>query len=123
MKILPLLILCAAGVGLGYIALRAPTADYVAPTLQEVQAHVPAPQALTCDIPPGFLVRTFKVDGMCCTGCTGKIYQRLKESPGVFEAAVSFDKGIAQVVVPEESDVTKLEDVMHFEKYVAKAQL
>jgi copper chaperone CopZ len=122
-KILPILLLGCAGSALGYVALRAPTPDYVAPTLQEVQAHVPAPQTLTCDIPPGFLVRTFKVDGMCCTGCTGKIYQRLKESPGVFEAAVSFDKGIAQVVVPADSDVTQLEDVMHFEKYVAKAHL
>lgn len=122
MKILPLLALGAAGVTLGYIALRAPTPEYVAPTLQEVQAHVPAPEALTGEIPPGFLVRTFKVEGMCCTGCTGKLYKRLKESPGVVEAAVSFDKGIAQVVVPKDIDVARLEEVMHFEKYVAKAQ-
>jgi hypothetical protein len=36
---------------------------------------------------------------------------------------VSFDKGIAEVVVPKDADVAKLEDAMHFEKYVAKAQL
>ena len=58
---------------------------------------------------------------MCCTNCTGKIYQRLKESPGVVEAAVSFDKGIAQVVVPKDADVTSFENVIHFEKYTAKA--
>jgi copper chaperone CopZ len=121
-KILPMLLLGAAAAALAYIALRAPSQSYVAPTIQEVEAHVPAPPTITGEIPPGFLVRTFKVEGMCCTGCTGKIYKRLKDSPGVVEAAVNFDQGIAQVVVPNDSDVAKLEDVMHFDKYVAKAQ-
>jgi len=121
-KALPLLILGASGAVLGFVALRAPKPDYVAPTVKEVDVHVPAPTALTGEIPKGFLVRTFKVEGMCCTACTGKIYQRLKESPGVVEAAVSFDKGIAQVVVPKDADVAKLEDAMHFEKYVARVQ-
>jgi copper chaperone CopZ len=121
-KIIPLLILGFAGTVLGIVAVRAPKPDYVAPTPQEIAAHVPAPTEITGEIPPGFLVRTFKVDGMCCTGCTGKIYKHLKEAPGVVEAAVSFDKGIAQVVVPKDADVNKLEDAMHFENYVAKAQ-
>ena len=123
LKFLPLFILGIAGAVLGYVAIHAPKPDYVAPTLKDIEAHVPAPDAITGEIPPGFLVRTFKIEGMCCTNCTGKIYQRLKESPGVVEAAVSFDKGIAQVVVPKDADVAKLEDAMHFEKYVAKAQL
>ena len=122
LKLLPLLILGVAGSVLGYIAMHAPQPDYVAPTLKEIEAHVPAPASITGEIPPGFLVRTFKVEGMCCTNCTGKIYQRLKESPGVVEAAVSFDKGIAQAVVPKDADVAKLEDAMHFEKYVARVQ-
>lgn len=122
-KILPLLILGFSGSVLGYVAAHAPKPDYVAPTPQEIEAHVPAPASLSGEVPPGFLVRTFKIEGMCCTNCTGKIYQRLKDSPGVVEAAVSFDKGIAEVVVPKDADVAKLEDAMHFEKYVAKAQL
>jgi copper chaperone CopZ len=122
LKTIPIVIIAIAGSALGYIAMRAPAPTYVAPTPQEIEAHVPAPTTLSAEVPPGFLVRTFKVEGMCCTGCTGKIYKRLKESPDVVDAAVSFDKGIAQVVVPKEADVAKLEDVMHFDKYVAKAQ-
>ena len=121
MKLIPLIILAATGAVLGLIALRAPTQTYVAPTERDIEAHAPAPESIIGDVAPGFVVRTFKVDGMCCLSCTGKIYERLKESPGVVEAAVSFDKGIAQVVVPNDADVGSLENAIHFEKYTAKA--
>jgi copper chaperone CopZ len=121
MKFIPLMILALTGGVLGLIALRAPAPSYVAPTERYVEAHVPAPETITRDVAPGFVVRTFKVDGMCCQDCTGKIYERLKESPGVVDAAVSFDKGIAQVVVPKDADVGSLENAIHFEKYSARA--
>jgi copper chaperone CopZ len=122
MKLIPLIILAATGTVLGLIALRAPSQSYVAPTERDIEAHVPAPESITGDVAPGFVVRTFKVEGMCCHNCSGKIYERLKDSPGVVEAAVSFDKGIAQVVVPKDADVGSLENAIHFEKYTAKAQ-
>lgn len=119
-KIVPLLLVAAAGIVLGYVAWRAPAREYLAPTPAEVQAHAAAPVSLIGGIPPGCVVRTFAVDGMCCQGCTGKIYKRLRETPGVVQAAVQFDTGTAEVVVSESTDVALLETALRFDKYTAK---
>lgn len=119
-KTIPLVLIAVAGAVLGYVAWRAPNRDYAAPSIADVEAHAPAPQTLVGDIPPGCVVRTFAVEGMCCQGCTGKIYKRLKETAGVVQAAVQFDKGQAEVVVPESTDLALLETALHFDKYTAK---
>lgn len=120
MKVLPLVLLGTAGAALAFVAWRAPAPTYIAPTSAEVLAHEPAPQELVGEVPAGCIVRTFEVQGMCCTGCTGKLYERLKAVPGVVNAAVNFEKGVAEVVVPQDADVAPLVTAMHFEKYVAK---
>ncbi len=119
-KLIPIAVIAAAGIALGYVALRAPKQEYVAPTLAEVEAHAPAPKTIAGALPAGCVVRAFAVEGMCCQGCTGKIYKRLVQTEGVVQAAVDFDSGTARVIVPETVDVAQLESVLHFDKYSAK---
>jgi copper chaperone CopZ len=81
---------------------------------------VPAPKTLAADVPEGCVVRNLAVEGMCCTGCTGKLYARLKTMPGLVAAAVDFEGGLAQAIVPASSDPHALEAVLTFDKYTAK---
>jgi len=118
-KVLPGVALALAGTGLGVIALRAPEPEYVAPTAADVEAHHAAPQKLEGGVPAGCVVLTIGVDGMCCTGCTGKLYDRLRATPGFVEGAVSFESGIAQVVVSKDADPKPFVDALQFDKYVA----
>ena len=120
MKILPLALLGGAGLVLGYVAWRAPARDYVAPTPAEIEAHAPAPQALEGAIPEGCVVRTIEVQGMCCTGCTGKLYARLERTAGFVKGAVSFERGVAEVVLPEDADPAPFVAALSFDKYDAK---
>jgi len=117
--LLPLSVLFLAGGALAWVALRAPARDYVAPSPAEVRAHVPAPTSLSVAPPAGFAVRTLEVEGMCCTGCTGKLYAKLRAEPGVADAAVDFERGIAMAVVPESADVEALARALSFDKYQA----
>lgn len=119
-KALSIALFGVAAVGLGVVAWRAPSRNYVAPTLEEVLAHDPAPDRLLGDVPAGSVVRTLEVEGMCCHGCTGKLYAKLKATPGVTQAAVSFERGTAQVVVPESADAGAFARVLTFDKYTAK---
>ena len=119
MKALPLVALALVGTGLGVIALRAPKPDYVAPTAADVEAHHAAPQKLEGEIPAGCAVLRIEVGGMCCTGCTGKLYDRLRATPGFVEGAVSYQDGIAQVVVARGADPKAFVDALQFDKYVA----
>jgi copper chaperone CopZ len=119
-KLIPILLIVVAGSALGYVAWRAPAREYTAPTLAEVQAHAPAPTTLVGEVPSGCVVRAFAVDGMCCQGCTGKIYKRLKDTAGVVQAAVDFDASTAQVVVSETTDIALVETALTFDKYTAK---
>jgi hypothetical protein len=118
-KLLPVSVLSLAAAALGWVALRAPAQDYVAPKATEVQAHVPAPRALRSAPPEGCAIRTLDVAGMCCTGCTGKLHARLMAEPGVVDAAVDFEQGIAQAIVPVSSDAVALERALTFGKYTA----
>ena len=118
-KVLPYAALALAAVALAVIALRAPARDYVAPTAADVEAHHAAPPKLPAAIPAGCTVATIAVDGMCCTGCTGKLYDRLRATPGCVEAAVSFEDGLAQVVIREGADPEPFAAALRFEKYSA----
>lgn len=118
-RVLPLVALVLAGTGLAMIAFRASKPDYVAPTVADVEAHKAAPQELEGPTPEGCTVLTIEVDGMCCTGCTGKLYERLRTTPGFVQGAVSFEEGIARVVVSEGADRESFAEALRFDKYVA----
>ena len=118
-KLLYVTALTIAGAALAWVALRSPEPDYQAPTSAEIAAHVPAPTVIAGEIPAGSLVRTFDVEGMCCGGCTGKLYQSLRAVPGVSQAAVRFQDGVAEVVVPQELDPALLAEALTFDKYSA----
>jgi hypothetical protein len=118
-RVLPILALALAGVGLAIVAFRAPRQDYVAPTLADVEAHRAAPQELEGDTPEGCQVLTIEVHGMCCTGCTGKLYERLQATPGFVRGAVNFEEGIAQVVASADADPAAFAQALQFDKYVA----
>ncbi|MFN0009690.1 MAG: heavy metal-associated domain-containing protein [Planctomycetota bacterium] len=119
MRVLPFVAFALAATGLAFVALRASKPDYVAPTLADVEAHKPAPQKLEGPTPEGCKVVTIEVDGMCCTGCTGKLYERLRATPGFVQGAVSFEEGVARVVVSEDADPASFAAALEFDKYVA----
>lgn len=118
-KIVPIVVLAAAGGVLAWVALRAPEPDYEPPAAGVVQAGQATPAELTGDVPSGMLVRSFDVEGMCCDSCTGKLHAALTALPDVNEAAVSFEASRAQVVVPEDVDVAVLVEALNFDKYTA----
>jgi len=117
MKVPWIALLVLAGVGLAVVAWRAPARDYVAPTQADVEAHVPAPQSLHGDLPADCVVRRIDVKGMCCLGCTGRIYERIRSAPGIVDAAVSFEKGVAEVVIRKDADPTPVVAALRFDKY------
>ena len=106
-----------AGAALAVVALRAPTRDYVAPTEADVAAHQPAPQSLHGEVPADCVVRRIDVKGMCCLGCTGRLYDRIRNEPGIVEAAVSFEQGVAEVVIRKDADPEPIVAALHFDKY------
>ncbi len=117
MKLLPLAGLGSAGVVLAIVALRAPPRDYVPPSKAEVEAHRPAPQMLHGDVPPGCVVRTIEVKGMCCLGCTGRVYDHIKGTPGLVDAAINFKTGVAQVVLEKDADPNAIVSALRFDKF------
>ena len=118
-RALPVVALALAGTGLAIVAFRAAKPDYVAPTIAEIEAHHPAPQKLEGPTPEGCKVLTIEVHGMCCTGCTGKLYDRLQATPGFVQGAVSFEEGLAHVVVKESAQPAAFTEALQFDKYVA----
>ena len=120
MKVLPYVALSLVAVVLTAIAFRAPARDYVAPAAADVEAHHPAPQSLQGEIPEGCTVRTIEVSGMCCLGCTGKLYDRLRPIPGFVDGAVSFEDGVARVVMSKDAEPEAFASALRFDKYEAK---
>ena len=119
-KLLPLVGLGLAGTALAFVAFRAPSHDYVAPTAEEVAAHRAAPQALSAEVPSGCRVATIEVHGMCCLGCTGKLYDKLSATPGFVAGAVSFDEGVARAVIAADADPELFVSALRFGKYEAR---
>ena len=121
MKLLtPVLLLACAG-ALAWIAVRAPEPSYE-PLPVERPAPERVPTALSGVVPAGYVVRTFEVEGMCCQGCPGKLWNSVTDVPGVLEAAVDFESGEAAAVVPTELDVALLEGALTFDEYRAHAR-
>ena len=84
--------------------------------------HRPAPATLASAAGPGEVIRNLAVEGMCCTGCAGKLHTAVMEVDGVREAAVDFDTGTVLARVPEELEVAALEAALTFDKYHATAR-
>jgi len=119
MRRLLVLAILAAGILAAFIALRAPAPSYVAPEESGAAAFSPAPEKLRRAAAPGEAVRVFEVQGMCCEGCTGKLFASLTAVPGVRDAAVDLDAGTASVLAGEAVDVAALERALSFDKYTA----
>jgi len=86
----------------------------------EVEAwQHPEPESLGKNVPAGYQVMQFEVDGMCCDSCPNKLREWLGEVDGVEQAAVSFRNGRAEALVPEGYDPAPLLDVLNQEKYTA----
>ena len=111
-------IVILAGAALGIVAWRAGTPDYVPPRLVEAPDRVPI--RLSAEVPPGYVVRSLEVEGICCDGCGGKLFVALTSLAEVREAAVDPILGVAQAVVPAGLDTARLEEALTFSKYSAR---
>ncbi len=117
MKLLGPALLVAAGLVLGAIALLADAPTYEAP---RANPAAPVPFELTGELPAGYVVQRLDVAGMCCSGCSGKLYAALVALDEVAEAAVDPVRGEALAVVPASFDVARLEQALTFDKYAAR---
>jgi copper chaperone CopZ len=112
---LPLLGLLAVGGVLAFIALRAPEPTYAVP----VRA-ADIPLAIQGEIPDGFVVRTFAVEGICCQSCAGKLQGVLAPLEGVARVAVDPLRKEVQALVRAEVDHEELVRALTFDKYSAR---
>ena len=113
MKLLPILLVVAGG-ALGYVALRAPEPTYTAPRQ--------VPRELPEDLPEGTVVRAFDVQGMCCEGCSEKLFAAALEVPGVSGAAVRFEREELRVVCDPATAPDVVARALSFGKYTVAAR-
>jgi len=118
MRLLFFALLIGAALGAAYVGLSSPDPDYEPPQLES--APPPAPPVLSTEPGPGESVRVFAVDGMCCRGCTGKLFASVRRVEGVRAAAVSFEEGRASVVVPTGLDLEPVIAALSVDKYSAR---
>ena len=112
-----LLALLAAGAVLCAIALRAR-----APTYEVPVRAADIPLSIQGEIPPGFVVRTFEVEGICCQSCAGKLERVLAPLEGVEQVAVDPLRKEVQVLARLEVESAVLVAALTFDKYVARAR-
>ena len=117
MKILGPLLLLVCGVVLGVIASQAKEPTY---ELQREEAPEAVPYALSGVVPAGSVVRAFEVEGICCDGCSGKLFAALDALEGVEEIAVDTVRSRVEVVASEELAVARLGEALTFDKYTAR---
>lgn len=109
MKPLPLLLLGAAGAVLAAIALRAPEPTYEPPrTVPRQIAAAPA---------PGQVLRSFDVAGMCCDGCSGRLFTAVLGRSGVEAAAIRVEEGRLELLCDARLDADDLARTLTFDKY------
>lgn len=113
---LGLALFLVAGAALGTIAVRAKEPSYVVPVRPE-----DIPLCIEGEIPAGQVVRTFAVEGICCSGCAGKLQHALAGIEGVRAIAVDPLRDEVQVLAGTEVDSARLAGALTFDKYVATA--
>jgi len=119
MKSIGPVLVALAGVILGWIALATDGPTFRVEATPEPPESVP--YALSGGVPAGSVVRTLEVDGICCGGCTGKLWLALHEVVEVQEVAIDPVLERVEAVVPAELDVAVLERALTFDKYSAHA--
>lgn len=80
----------------------------------------PIGEQLSADVPAGYEVLRFHVEGMCCESCPTKLREQLALVEGVVDSAVSFSASQAEAVVPVGFDATPLLSVLNQDKYTAQ---
>lgn len=113
---LALLLLLAAGVALGTIAVRAKEPSYVAPVVGDVM-----PRRIEGEVPAGLALRTFHVEGICCPSCGSKLHRALASIEGIRKVAVDPDTKEVQVLVAPEVSSERLAEALTFDEFVARA--
>jgi copper chaperone CopZ len=114
---LGLALLLVAGAALGTLAVRAKEPTYVVPVRPE-----DIPLRIEGELPPGHVVRAFEVEGICCTGCGGKLQHALAGIEGVRAIAVDPLRHEVQVLARAEVEPARLAGAMTFDKYVARVR-
>ena len=107
----------AAGIVLGVIAWRASGRTYVPPARAEAPLTIPT--SYEGAIPSGFVVERVPVEGMCCDGCKGTLYERIMELEGVQAAAVDPILGQIDALVRTGTPRARLVEALTFDKYRA----
>jgi copper chaperone CopZ len=114
MKLIGFALLAAAAGILLWVGVSASRAEYVPP-----RAPGEVPRALSGEIPAGYEVQTFEVQGMCCPNCSAKLYQALIAVQGVRAAAVDPTLGQAEALVATGTPSADLAHALTFDKYAA----
>lgn len=109
--------LLVAGGVLAFVALRADAPTYEAP----VRA-ADIPLSIRGEIPAGFVVRTFEVEGICCQSCAGKLERALAPLADVERVAVDPLRKEVQVLARVGVASETLVSALTFDKYVARAR-
>ena len=112
-----LALLALAGGVLGFVALNAKEPTYAVPT-----RPADIPLRLAGEVPAGFALRTFAVEGICCQSCAGKLERVLAPLDGVERVAVDPLTKEVQVLVRVEVEPATLAAALTFDKYVAVAR-
>jgi len=110
------LLLIPVALLLAWVALRAPereAVDAAPPAVRRV------PRALEEAPPPGFRVVSLEVAGICCEGCSGKLYGALLADAEVRAGAVDIEARRVDAVVPESFPDRRLAELLTFGEYVA----
>jgi copper chaperone CopZ len=84
--------------------------------------HREAPASLSAPAGPGERIVNLAVDGMCCSGCAGKLHAAALAVAGVREAAVDFERASVLARTPADFDAALLEAALSFDKYSAHAR-
>lgn len=111
--------LILAGGVLGAIAVFAKERTYVVP---EAAAPASIPLTLEGEVPAGFTLRTFDVEGICCQGCSSKLHGALMALEGLDAAAVDPYRKTVTALARADISNERLEAALTFDKYRAHAR-
>jgi copper chaperone CopZ len=116
MKTIPILILLAAALWLGSVALRASDREY-SPEVAEV------PHALGGEAPAGFVDLDVSIEGMCGPCCERTLFDKVRVLDGVASVAVSFDEESVLVRLADDRDPQVVLDALTTDKHTPSLEL